>query len=400
MNPTEPNHRPDGAILWVCSWYPSSVSETNGDFIERMARAVHPYAPIVVLHAVADPSLRQEEIDRYEAPFPVLIVRYPSAGNSLVDHFRLNRAYRRGFDLLQQEGFYFSLLHLHCLHPAGRFARFLANALNVPLHITEHWTGFRSYRSGWKQRLVALMARPVVRRADRVMPVVQAQAEDMRALGLRGNYSIVPNVVDIEVFFRKQKEVTELRFLHISNLKEVHKNVRGLVRGFQEFRKTYPTAVLNIIGNGPEEGALKEYLTSEKLDENIRLLGPQPHPEVARHLREAAIFVLFSNRENLPCVILEALATGTPVIATETGGIHQWVGQKQGVLVPPGDETALLRAMTGVAKKLDRYEIEEVAKGVRETCSEEAIGQNIASGYERSLRAWKETEGSPKLPEG
>jgi glycosyltransferase involved in cell wall biosynthesis len=68
-----------------------------------------------------------------------------------------------------------------------------------------------------------------------------------------------------------------------------------------------------------------------------------PHKEIANNLKESNLFVLFSNYENLPCVILEAFSCGVPVISTNVGGINEYFPKDFGFLIDTKDEDALLQ---------------------------------------------------------
>jgi glycosyltransferase involved in cell wall biosynthesis len=107
-----------------------------------------------------------------------------------------------------------------------------------------------------------------------------------------------------------------------------------------------------IIGEGPLEQALQAQIASADLKGCVRLVGPQTQDEIALRLSHATIFVLPCTREadggmdNLPTVIMEAMAAGLPVISTPLGGIPEMVEQDvNGELVPERDPAAICAAM-------------------------------------------------------
>ena len=110
-----------------------------------------------------------------------------------------------------------------------------------------------------------------------------------------------------------------------------------------------------IIGEGPLEKELHQQIHDLDLQNYVKLLGPKPQHEIAEHLAMGTVFVLPSlidasgGMDNLPTVIMEAMATGLPVISTPIGGIPEMVVQNEtGVLVPAGDSSALASAIERV----------------------------------------------------
>jgi glycosyltransferase involved in cell wall biosynthesis len=103
---------------------------------------------------------------------------------------------------------------------------------------------------------------------------------------------------------------------------------------------------LLIAGDGPDEAELRQRVDDLGLDGRARFLGPQPREAVFELLRAADGAVLSSSWENFPHVAVEALAVGTPVVATAVGGVSEIVRDgENGLLVPPDDPPALAAAI-------------------------------------------------------
>jgi glycosyltransferase involved in cell wall biosynthesis len=107
-----------------------------------------------------------------------------------------------------------------------------------------------------------------------------------------------------------------------------------------------PSVTLLIAGDGPEESQLREHAAELGLDGRVHFLGAQPRSVVFELLRAADGALLTSSWENFPHVVVEALAVGTPVLATAVGGVSEIVRDgENGLLVPVGDAAALARAI-------------------------------------------------------
>ena len=108
---------------------------------------------------------------------------------------------------------------------------------------------------------------------------------------------------------------------------------------------------LLVLGDGPERASLERQVASLGLSDRVRLLGAGSRDDVIRLFRAADVALLTSAWENLPHTLLEALAVGTPVIATAVGGIPEVVRDgENGLLVSPGDVEAIASAIERVAR--------------------------------------------------
>lgn len=117
-----------------------------------------------------------------------------------------------------------------------------------------------------------------------------------------------------------------------------------LIRAFAQMRATYPARLL-ILGDGPERPRLESLREELGLEDDIKLPGWVHNP--VRYMQRSALFVLASESEALSMVLIEALACGCPVVATDcpTGPSEVLEGGRYGPLVPVGDVPALARAM-------------------------------------------------------
>jgi glycosyltransferase involved in cell wall biosynthesis len=143
-----------------------------------------------------------------------------------------------------------------------------------------------------------------------------------------------------------------------------------------------------IIGEGPLEKELHTQIDRLELQNCVKLLGPKPQHEIAEHLAAGTVFVLPSvigpdgGMDNLPTVIMEAMATGLPVISTSVGGIPEMVIENEtGVLVPAGDAGALAHAIEKVIDDLP-FARHLGENGHRRACELFSIETNV-----RQLRA-------------
>lgn len=136
-------------------------------------------------------------------------------------------------------------------------------------------------------------------------------------------------------------------FFYVGRLNAV-KNLGSLLGAFARLpQQEPPNCRLFLVGDGPERAALEQRVVSLGLSRSTTLLGARA--DVAALLSAADGFVMSSRSEGLPVVLLEAMATGVPCIATAVGGIPGLLGGERGITVPVDDEAALANAMRELA---------------------------------------------------
>ena len=138
---------------------------------------------------------------------------------------------------------------------------------------------------------------------------------------------------------------------------------------------------------GGEELQQHIALAKEKgvLDNFIVFHGELPYDEVPAYYAMSICLVMFSNFESLPCVIVEALSCGIPVISTDVGGIKEYITAKEGILIPKGDIDSLVEAMNYMLDNYTSYNNQYLANYARENFSIEAVAEKFRNIYKSVL---------------
>jgi glycosyltransferase involved in cell wall biosynthesis len=196
---------------------------------------------------------------------------------------------------------------------------------------------------------------------------------------------VIPNVVDTTLFrpvTRNKKD--KKKILHVSTLNEKQKNISGLLRVIKRLSEMRNDFEMEIISEHDFEAA-RQFAGSIGLkDDILRFRGLQPIEEVARTMQQASVFVLFSNEENLPCVFLESVSCGTPVICTRVGGISEWINDRCGILIEKGDEAALLKALQRILDEPEKFNPGKMHQYIHEHFSIPAIGNMFNELYSQN----------------
>ena len=125
---------------------------------------------------------------------------------------------------------------------------------------------------------------------------------------------------------------------------------------------------------------------------NILFTGLVSYEQVAHMLKQSHAMIMFSRFENLPCVIIEALCCGLPVISTDVGGIPEIINQSNGMLINNEDEDALCNAMKQLYSNYKSYTRKATAKNAQEKFSYTTVGKQITEVYSKIIFSNSETQ--------
>ncbi len=384
-------------LFWPGWWYPDRINPVNAIFIYRHAEAVAPLVDLAVLYVTADPGLKDRiyEIDLANDPVGLTVRVYfrPYSGpfrcSRLVNTWRYYRATRQGLRELRRHWGRPDLIHLHVSPPAGQLLALVTRFSRLPFLFTEHWTGYHptngEFRGFFRKRLTSW----TVKNAFAVVPVSRNLREVMESQKLRGRFVVIPNAVRTDLFFPSQSREARnsFTFLHVSRLAPV-KNVAGILRAVAELRRKRHDFRLLIVGEGAERPGLEKLAGELALDQDcVRFMGRKLEDELAEIMRQSDAFILFSDYENLPCVVAEAMASGLPVVATRVGGVPEQVQPGMGLLVEPRDEGGLRQAMEVMIDEGGRFDRAAIRSFAVREYSHSQVGQRFLRLYREALRS-------------
>ncbi len=378
-------------ILWLASWYPNKISPLNGDFIQRHAEAVAIFEAVHVIfvvkdeHGVVTDHVTVENFTHgnltesiaYYQPFTSGI-KFLDRIISIFTYFRILKKLVVSF--IKSNGTPI-LVHVHVAMWAGIMALWLKKKKHIPYLVTEHWTGYDKnaiesiYNKGW---FFKYMSASVLKQADLVLPVSRQLGKCIHEKITPIKYKAVSNVVNTDYFKSCVYPEKEFKFIHVSSMSR-QKNIPGLLNAFSKLVVLHTD--LKLIMAGPASAALKDQASQSGLDSYIEWTGELTYALVAEKMTGASALVLFSKYENQPCVILEALCCGLPVIATEVGGIPETITQDNGILVTSENEPQLIQAMVKMMENYKAYDKIQISETATKKYNYNAIGKMIAGLY-------------------
>lgn len=236
------------------------------------------------------------------------------------------------------------VVHAHVPHYAVAAIR-----AGFPTIYTVHGVQHReaeSYRASWFDRARFAVAgtydRFAVRRADRVVAISEYVLGEYR--GLRaGGWERIDNPVADEFFSLPRREERD-RVQYVGSITEV-KGLLTLLRAVARARLRRPSLRLHLAGRATSPRyaeRLREFVRAHDLEDTVRFEGLLNREALLAAYSQAAVVVLPSRQENAPLAVIEAMASGVPVVATRVGGVPDLVAENEtGYLFPSGDDQAL-----------------------------------------------------------
>lgn len=386
-------------VLWLASWYPNKTNLFTGDFIQRQAIATARFEPLNLIFVTKDLPADQSNSNQVQLSAPVesniheYIRYYPESRSSfafffkfhsLCQYFKEHLAILRELKKKQEMP---EIVHVQVAMKAGLIALYLKKRYQIPFVITEHWSGyFDEGIDALKNKgfLFRFFVKKIFQHASFFLPVTRNLGERVNQTITQIPSMVIPNVVDTTLFNMVDcMEPARFRFIHVSSLLDL-KNPQGIIAAFEKLIESGMDAELVIVGP-PSTDVQKMAVQKNHLKGRLFLTGEISYKEVAQELKKASAFVLFSWVESLPCVILESLCSGIPVISSRVGGIEEAVGKENGILIDAGDESQLLDAMKTMIAGYSGYDKKTMSRNAQLLYGYDTVGKQYAEVYRQVL---------------
>lgn len=356
-------------VVHIPSWFPIPEKPLNGNFIFRHIESLGDRVQSIILHHLHDGFT--PEVPGNATLFPV-----PVNGSSKPALFK---SYLRAFDELVRQYGKPDILHLHVALPLGPLAVKLSRKHHIPLIVSEHWTGYLPMNRPKLPLSTRFILRHTFRHSSFVTAVSQNLLDNIAATApaaAKKPQAVVGNVVNTNLFFQKSdpQPTGKKKILHVSTLDNDAKNIMGILHAVDALSRQRDDFELNIVHDF--QNILAEtYVRERGLSSVVHFLGRKTSAEIAELLRQSAFFLLFSNYENQPCVLLESFCTGTPVVTTPVGGILEITNDQNAIIVTPKDEALLVEKMNHILNNVATYTPSVIRQHALEICSPEVVGK-------------------------
>ncbi len=364
-------------VLTFTALYPNKVNPLQGIFIHQRVKhlALRPGNSVEVIAPVpyfpawmpGERWRKFSQIPREEVIEGVLIhhPRYPLLpGISMPVHGML--MYWASLPLAQhlQRKEQFDCIDAHFVYPDGFAAVRLGRKLGLPAVVSARGSDINLYSSF---RAIRPMLRWTLLHGDGAIAVSDDLKNKIIALGIpESKIRVISNGVDAERFqprdaksARKQLGLPEEGSIAVSVGSLIEsKGHHLLIAAIAELARSFPQLRLYILGEGAYRSTLEQLVREKKMQDRIFLFGTRPNEELSLWFSVADLSCLMSSREGWPNVVSEALACGTPVLATRAGGIPEIISSPDlGMLVERNVQSIVVGLERALTKPWNRAEI-------------------------------------------
>lgn len=383
-------------ILFIPSWYPSSDAPLLGTFFQEQAEmfaevghkvgVLHarfhhlpsatwlkgPTEPITITVENNITVVRASKRLFQPGPFHRIPLIYRSFVRS---HEKLALKMYDAYKAVHGPP---DIIHAKATMWGAILAKAIAKRENIPYLVTAHSSVFARDIVGPRERITAALA---LKSANRLLSVSSTLAKDLeRILGIKASkFTTVPNMIDLEKFpYTPLPKNGTFTFGYMANLVK-DKGHKTLLQAF----KKVTNAKLLLAGDGPLRKQLEKLTSTYGIDDRVEFVGTIPREKACEFFQLIDAFVHPSRYETFGIVLIEALSTGRPVVATRCGGPNDIVRNEDGILVDVDDADGLAKAMRSMIN-MD-WDTKSMREGVEARYTKGSVRKQLLEVYEAVL---------------
>lgn len=381
-------------ILIVASWYKNAENPIAGSFIEEQARMLQRRGhTVAVLHAYINGTFRdmlsgRKELFTEENDKGMVTMRL--ATNVYVPKIRqlsysrlCHKALKCVRNYIRSNG-KIEVIHSHAMFMGGVVANYMSRKLNIPYFHTEHTSGF-IFRPEQYTSADIQLAKKVYEQSRQSFFVSHFAKERIAKLcGMNEKKCRVLHNVVSPLFFEKYncQKFDHFTFLAIGNFIPL-KNFDKIIEAWSRYVRTRQADKLIIVGDGPLKSEMENLIKTLNLTDSVKMLPRQSREATARLMHQSHVVLSASSIETFGMTLAEALASGIPVISTNSGGVTDIVNPSNGIWLDSISTKAIEKGMSEMREKYSFFNPVELRNYANERFSEEAIYGKLTEWYQQ-----------------
>lgn len=372
-------------ILHITPWFPNPKNEVEGVFIAAHLKALSAHCQNTILHLKFDTNFKEQFQGEYEGMKLKRIVAKPMIDKWRVKELLAKRTLKKYLDSHVKD---YDIVNFYIAYPnAVHIDYFQKRYPDIKFTISEQWSAYHENfnlpeENKGRQRIASLFHNNAP-----LFVVSNALGKDIqRFSGLPSlPYEVVPNIADTANFKHSEKTTEDpFIFCSINNWSSL-KNPFVLIRAFKTHINTYSNSQLILAGSGNLTDQMQALVNELNLQDKVVLTGRLTKEEVVNTLHKANVYCQSSNYETFSAICIEALATGTPVLATNIGGMKDFVNNTNGQLVDDLSPELWAKAMGNVRDRYDQFDKKSISEQISETYNAAKVGQLYAEKFKEVI---------------
>lgn len=378
-------------ILVIASWYPKDKTDFSGIFIKEQIEILSKKFRLVVVNPIVD----------YKSFNPF---GKPKINRSLENGVEVIRIeIKRSFPIYNQWNFLrivqkviheeiinekIDLIHAHVSYPGGVIAMMLAKKLRIPYMITEHYGGFVGL---FRSKIHKFLIIRALNNAYLISTVSNYSAKIIKNF-TSTPIEIIPNVIDIFKFDLKQTKENHKRIVagFLGGLDTQVKGLDILLNALIHLKNENLKVIIG--GSGKLLPYYMELAKKLNVEDKCEFLGLIPAEKRYEFFKDLDFFILPSRHESFGLVLLEAMASGIPLLATRCGGPEEIVEENTGFLVEKENSESLAKGIQKMIKNLSKFNPIEIRNRVNQRFGKEVFLQKMVEVYNSVLDRNEEKE--------
>lgn len=379
-------------VLVLPSLFPSKGNKFNGIFVKEQVLAlsqngldVSVFYPVLHLsYKIALPKITLKKIvDDGITVYYLNITSFnlPKCRNILLILF----SYRYLYKLVAKEKY--DLIHSYLTFPSGFLSLLAAKKFQIPFIITEVVSSFNIF---FKNNIILFSTvKKILNACEELITV----SDDLGKQIIENNIfpkkmKTLYTIADGNIFYCKklpEKDKHEISFLftgfmHKTERKGIHLIIEA-VKLLDEDRSSIYNYKFILVGDGDMRIQYENRIKKYNISKYFQFLGNKSLKEIANLMQQADIFILPSLHEGTPCVIVEALSCGMPVLASSVGGIPEIVKENCGVLVQPNSINDLKDKILYMLENYNDFNSNEISEYAHKLFNYKAFSSKMIKEY-------------------
>jgi glycosyltransferase involved in cell wall biosynthesis len=271
------------------------------------------------------------------------------------------------------------IIHAHFSYPSGFLGTIIQKRKKIPSILTEH-TWIKKYFRSWIHKKCVLYA---LNNSSGVIAVSNALREDILLYSNRSVF-IAPNVIDVNKFFLLEKKKGKILNLGIlGGMGNYRKGLDILIKAVSKLKEM--DFMVHIGGDGIYLEDFKKLSKESGVYEKCIFYGEISTDKLSDFYSRLDLFILASRDETFGVVMVEAMACGIPVIATDCGGPKEIITTSTGLLIKKENPEELTKAIIHMSENLNQFNPASIRKYVEGKFGQESFIKTISNLYDEIL---------------